>query len=48
MAKYLLLTFVLNITTITVTVVIINVYHRGPTTHKMPNWVRYIFLKVGV
>uniref|UniRef100_A0A1I8BCI4 Neur_chan_LBD domain-containing protein n=1 Tax=Meloidogyne hapla TaxID=6305 RepID=A0A1I8BCI4_MELHA len=41
-AKYLLLTFTLNITTITVTVVIINVYHRGPTTHKMPNWVRHL------
>ncbi|KAI3419711.1 hypothetical protein GPALN_004142 [Globodera pallida] len=38
MAKYLLLTFVLNIVTITVTVVIINVYHRGPTTHRMPRW----------
>lgn len=38
MAKYLLLTLVLNVFTILVTVVIINVYFRGPTTHRMPNW----------
>ncbi|KAI1722510.1 neurotransmitter-gated ion-channel transmembrane region domain-containing protein [Ditylenchus destructor] len=35
MAKYLLLTFVLNVITILVTVIIINVYFRGPTTHTM-------------
>uniref|UniRef100_A0A0N5AIJ1 Neur_chan_LBD domain-containing protein n=1 Tax=Syphacia muris TaxID=451379 RepID=A0A0N5AIJ1_9BILA len=46
MAKYLLLTFVLNVITILVTVVIINVYFRGPTTHRMPPWVRRIFLHV--
>ncbi|KAL3078798.1 hypothetical protein niasHS_014580 [Heterodera schachtii] len=45
-SKYLLLTFILNIVTITVTVVIINVYHRGPTTHRMPRWVRFVFLKL--
>lgn len=45
MAKYLLLTFVLNVITILVTVIIINVYFRGPTTHRMPGWVRTIFLK---
>jgi nicotinic acetylcholine receptor len=44
MAKYLLLTFVMNIITILVTVVIINVYFRGPTTHRMPIWVRVLFL----
>uniref|UniRef100_A0A915EW10 Neurotransmitter-gated ion-channel transmembrane domain-containing protein n=1 Tax=Ditylenchus dipsaci TaxID=166011 RepID=A0A915EW10_9BILA len=46
MAKYLLLTFVLNVITILVTVIIINVYFRGPTTHTMPDWVRTIFLKL--
>uniref|UniRef100_A0A183C9W9 Neur_chan_LBD domain-containing protein n=1 Tax=Globodera pallida TaxID=36090 RepID=A0A183C9W9_GLOPA len=46
MAKYLLLTFVLNIITIAVTVVIINIYFRGPTTHTMPEWVRTIFLRI--
>lgn len=45
MAKYLLLTFVMNIITILVTVIIINVYFRGPTTHRMPNWVRKVFLE---
>ncbi|CAI4227694.1 unnamed protein product [Auanema sp. JU1783] len=44
MAKYLLLTFVLNVITILVTVIIINVYFRGPTTHRMPQWVRTMFL----
>lgn len=44
MAKYLLLTFVLNIVTILVTVIIINVFFRGPTTHKMPLWVHRTFL----
>lgn len=44
MAKYLLLTFVMNIITILVTVIIINLYFRGPTTHLMPRWVRTIFL----
>ncbi|CAJ0594705.1 unnamed protein product [Cylicocyclus nassatus] len=45
MAKYLLLTFVLNVITILVTVIIINVYFRGPTTHRMPAWVRKLFLE---
>ncbi|VDK72739.1 unnamed protein product [Litomosoides sigmodontis] len=46
MAKYLLLTFVLNVITILVTVIIINVYFRGPTTHRMPKWVRTVFLQI--
>nr|ADF56015.1 nicotinic acetylcholine receptor non-alpha subunit 29.4 [Trichostrongylus colubriformis] len=45
MAKYLLLTFVLNVITILVTVIIINVYFRSPTTHRMPAWVRVLFLE---
>lgn len=45
MAKYLLLTFVLNIITILVTVIIINVFFRGPTTHRMPPWVTKTFLE---
>ncbi|CAL2029144.1 unnamed protein product [Caenorhabditis brenneri] len=45
MAKYLLLTFVLNVITILVTVIIINVYFRGPRTHRMPHWVRVVFLQ---
>ncbi|KAI6208244.1 Acetylcholine receptor subunit beta-type unc-29 [Aphelenchoides besseyi] len=46
MAKYLLLTMVLNVITILVTVIIINVYFRGPTTHRMPRWVKILFLKL--
>uniref|UniRef100_A0AC34QQC7 Nicotinic acetylcholine receptor beta 1 subunit n=1 Tax=Panagrolaimus sp. JU765 TaxID=591449 RepID=A0AC34QQC7_9BILA len=46
MAKYLLLTFVLNVITILVTVIIINIYFRGPTTHRMPKWVQTTFLTI--
>lgn len=28
-----------------VTVVIINWNFRGPRTHRMPNWIRVVFLK---
>ncbi|CEF65116.1 GH10531p [Strongyloides ratti] len=45
MAKYLLLTFIMNIMTILATAVIINIYFRGPTTHTMPLWVKIVFLK---
>ena len=45
MAKYLIMTFILNIITIVITVLIINIYFRGPTTHRMPVWVRSLFLK---
>ncbi|KAK5980875.1 Neurotransmitter-gated ion-channel transmembrane region, partial [Trichostrongylus colubriformis] len=43
-AKYLLLTFVLNIITILITVVICNIYFRSPITHRLPPWVRSVFL----
>uniref|UniRef100_A0A9J2P975 Uncharacterized protein n=1 Tax=Ascaris lumbricoides TaxID=6252 RepID=A0A9J2P975_ASCLU len=46
MAKYLLLTFVLNIITIMVTVVIINVYFRSARTHTMPQPARRFFLRL--
>ncbi|CAJ0582785.1 unnamed protein product, partial [Mesorhabditis spiculigera] len=46
MAKYLLLTFVLNVITILTTVIVINVYFRGPLTHDMPQWVRRVFLEI--
>uniref|UniRef100_A0A7I5E6A2 Neurotransmitter-gated ion-channel ligand binding domain protein n=1 Tax=Haemonchus contortus TaxID=6289 RepID=A0A7I5E6A2_HAECO len=45
MAKYLLMTFIMNMITIMVTVAIINVYFRGPATHTMPQWVRTLFIK---
>lgn len=44
-AKYLLFTFIMNTLSILVTVVIINWNFRGPRTHRMPNWIRVVFLK---
>ncbi|KAI6216696.1 Acetylcholine receptor subunit beta-type acr-2 [Aphelenchoides besseyi] len=44
-AKYLLLVFLLNVITILVTVIIVNVYYRSAVTHRMPRIVRQIFLK---
>lgn len=44
-AKYLLFTFLMNCISILATVIVINWNFRGPRTHKMPNWVRVIFLK---
>jgi len=44
-AKYLLFTFIMNTLSILVTVVIINWNFRGPRTHRMPNWIRAVFLK---
>lgn len=43
-AKYLLFTFIMNIFTILITVIIINWNFRTPRTHRMPRWVRSIFL----
>ena len=43
-AKYLLFTFIMNIFTILITVVIINWNFRTPRTHRMSKWVRIIFL----
>ena len=44
-AKYLLFTFLMNCISILATVMIINWNFRGPRTHKMPNWIRIVFLK---
>ncbi|UYV83052.1 nAChRb1 [Cordylochernes scorpioides] len=44
-AKYLLFTFLMNAFSILVTVIIINWNFRGPRTHRMPNWIRKVFLK---
>ncbi|CAH0562456.1 unnamed protein product [Brassicogethes aeneus] len=43
-AKYLLFTFIMNTVSILVTVVIINWNFRGPRTHRMPSWIRTVFL----
>ncbi|CAG0921368.1 unnamed protein product [Notodromas monacha] len=44
-AKYLLFTFIMNTVSILVTVIIINWNFRGPRTHRMPTWIRVVFLK---
>jgi nicotinic acetylcholine receptor len=43
-AKYLLFTFIMNIVTILITVIIINWNFRTPRTHRMPRWIRLLFL----
>jgi len=45
-AKYLLFTFIMNIVTILITVIIINWNFRTPRTHHMPRWIRVIFLEL--
>ncbi|SPP77608.1 blast:Acetylcholine receptor subunit beta-like 1 [Drosophila guanche] len=43
-AKYLLFTFIMNTVSILVTVIIINWNFRGPRTHRMPMYIRSVFL----
>lgn len=45
-AKYLLLTFILNVITIVDTVIVCNIFFRSPITHRIPGWVRTVFLDV--
>ncbi|ULT82857.1 hypothetical protein L3Y34_012237 [Caenorhabditis briggsae] len=45
MGKYLLLAFVLNIVAVVGTVVIVNIYFRSALSHKMPTWVKKVFLE---
>jgi nicotinic acetylcholine receptor len=44
--KYLLFTMILVTLSIVVTVVVLNIHFRSPLTHKMPPWVRRVFLQV--
>jgi nicotinic acetylcholine receptor len=44
--KYLLFTIILVTLSILVTVVVLNVHFRSPSTHTMPKWARRIFLHV--
>ncbi|XP_059822678.1 acetylcholine receptor subunit alpha isoform X2 [Hypanus sabinus] len=42
--KYMLFTMIFVISSIVITVVVINTHHRSPSTHTMPQWVRKIFI----
>ncbi|KAM9330538.1 neuronal acetylcholine receptor subunit alpha-6 [Gastrophryne carolinensis] len=43
--EYLLFTMIFVTLSIVVTVFVLNIHYRTPTTHKMPGWVRDVFLK---
>nr|XP_008120653.1 PREDICTED: neuronal acetylcholine receptor subunit alpha-2 [Anolis carolinensis] len=42
--EYLLFTMIFVTLSIVITVFVLNVHHRSPSTHKMPRWVRNFFL----
>lgn len=44
--KYLLFTMILVTLSIVITVLVLNVHYRGPTTHAMAPWVRKVFLHI--
>ncbi|OWA55637.1 putative Acetylcholine receptor subunit beta-like 2, partial [Hypsibius exemplaris] len=44
MGRYLLFTLVVNTMSIALTIIVINVHFRNPSTHKMSPWVRKLFL----
>ncbi|XP_066503293.1 neuronal acetylcholine receptor subunit alpha-4b [Hoplias malabaricus] len=42
--EYLLFTMIFVTLSIIITVFVLNVHHRSPRTHRMPHWVRQLFL----
>ena len=44
--RYLLFTMVLVTLSIVITVIVLNIHYRGPSTHTMQPWVRKMFLEV--
>ncbi|CDW56203.1 nicotinic acetylcholine receptor non alpha [Trichuris trichiura] len=45
LAKYLLITFVLDVAAIITTIAVLNVYFRPPSASRLPSWARNLFLK---
>ncbi|XP_038640125.1 neuronal acetylcholine receptor subunit alpha-3-like [Scyliorhinus canicula] len=44
--EYLLFTMIFVILSIVITVFVLNIHHRSPSTHTMPAWVKAVFLKL--
>ncbi|KAJ7999575.1 hypothetical protein DPEC_G00195840 [Dallia pectoralis] len=44
--EYLLFTMIFVTLSIVITIFVLNVHHRSPSTHTMPRWVRCVFLEV--
>jgi len=44
--KYLLFTMILVTLSVIITVVVLNIHNRSPTTHVMAPWVRNVFLHI--
>ena len=44
--KYLLFTMILITFSILITVIVLNVHFRSPSTHTMPEWVKALFLRI--
>ncbi|KAG9352991.1 hypothetical protein JZ751_017567 [Albula glossodonta] len=44
--EYLLFTMIFVTLSIIITVFVLNVHHRSPRTHTMPQWVRRVFLEI--
>ncbi|XP_038602714.1 neuronal acetylcholine receptor subunit alpha-6 [Tachyglossus aculeatus] len=44
--EYLLFTMIFVTLSIVITVFVLNIHYRTPTTHTMPQWVRTVFLKL--
>ncbi|GAU97762.1 hypothetical protein RvY_09001 [Ramazzottius varieornatus] len=44
--KYLLFTMILVTLSIVVTITVLNVHFRNPATHRMPKWVRRLFIQI--
>lgn len=46
LGKYLLFTMILVGLSVVVTIIILNIHYRKPSTHKMAPWVRSFFIKI--